>query len=195
MMIALILAGSLMAAPLDRVAVPEALAAQYSIPRVGAFDAWLSEDVTRQSAYDDFVHLLDREGVSEVVEPWTLWCQGSDWAATGMQQFTVPPRDQWTAIVPTLRAVRDRVVPIVGPVLVVSGFRTREYNVAAKGAKGSVHLGFGAVDLVPVRPWKREDLQAALLSFHGQSEESERIGLGLYSGVRFHIDTHRKRRW
>ena len=196
MMTVLIMAASLMAAPLgNEDPLPASLAAQYSVPSRSAFDAWLAEDVTRQSAYDDFEHLLDRERVSDVVEPWTLWCQGSEWKETGHTQFAVPQRDQWTAIVPTLRLVRDRVVPVVGSVRVVSGFRTPQYNSDAKGAKLSSHLGFGAVDLVPVRPWTREDLHAALLRAHEDAPEAEKMGLGLYSGVRFHIDSRRKRRW
>ena len=197
MMIVLALASQLLAAspPEQAGELSHELTERYSVPQRADFDAWLAEDVTRQSAYDDFVHMLDREGVSEVIEPWTLWCQGSAWKEAGMQRFAVPPRALWITIVPTLRVVRDRVVPLVGPVRAASGFRTREFNVAAQGAKSSAHLEFGAVDLLPVRGWRREDLHATLLRMHEESSASDSIGLGLYDGVRFHIDTRSKRRW
>jgi hypothetical protein len=159
------------------------------------FDAWLGADKARGASYDSFVGTLRAAGVEGVLEPWTLWRQGTDADALSMPRFAVPPREQWSAIIPTLRLIRDRVVPVVGPVEVASGYRTRPYNIAAKGAPKSDHLRFGAVDIVPTREWQREELHAALLRLHGEVGQQTRMGLGLYSGLRFHVDTRRFRRW
>jgi hypothetical protein len=196
-MMILFLAASLLAATpaATEGELPQELIEKYSVPQRADFDAWLAEDVTRQSAYDDFVHMLDREGVSEVLEPWSLWNQGTSWKEANMARFAVPPRAMWPTIVPTLRVIRDRVVPLVGPVRVASGYRTHDFNVAAQGVKFSAHLGFGALDLLPVRAWRRDDLHTALLGMYDASAQSDRIGLGLYDGVRFHIDTRSKRHW
>lgn len=139
---------------------------------------------------------LAQEGVGEVLPLAAILRSDARWrTCPGAQPFAVPPRPQWAAIVPTLRYVRDHVVPAVGPVRVVSGYRDAVANVCFKGAKASRHLRFAALDLVPVRPLDRAELIAALCPLHARTGESGRVGLGIYAITRFHIDTAGYRRW
>lgn len=146
-------------------------------------------------AYARFEALLEAEGVADVVPPADLWRQGTDWRKVGHPPYARPPEDRWPAIVPTLRVLRDAVMPRVGRLVVVSGFRTEGFNAAAGGAKGSRHLWFEAVDVVPRRPWDRERLHARLLDFWTTEGPGLKLGLGLYSKTRFHIDTWKHRKW
>lgn len=167
--------------------------ASYRLPERGQFDAWLSQG--HAADFSAFEALLRAEGVADVLPAWTLWYQGTDWRALGAEPFTVPPREDWPRAVPTLRLIRDGVVPIVGPVQVVSGYRTLAYNERAGGAKRSAHLRFGAFDLVPERPWERQALIDDLLRLHARVGRAHAFGLGIYSGVRFHVDTASMRYW
>lgn len=145
--------------------------------------------------YDGFVAHLRQAGVADVVPPWTLWRQGTDWQRLGEPAFAVPPKASWSEIVPTLRLLRDDVLPATGPVEVVSGYRTSRYNERAGGASGSRHKWFEAVDVIPDRAWERAALHDKLLGIWRRRGAQTRLGLGLYSRTRFHVDTHRHRRW
>ncbi len=170
-----------------------ATTASYRLPERGQFDAWLSQG--HAADFSAFEALLRADGVADVLPAWTLWYQGTDWHALGAEPFTVPPREDWPRAVPTLRLIRDGVVPVVGPVQVVSGYRTLAYNERAGGAKHSAHLRFGAFDLVPERPWERQALIDDLLRLHTRVGRASAFGLGIYSGVRFHVDTASLRYW
>jgi hypothetical protein len=167
---------------------------RYDAPDRAQFDAFLAEP-GHQASYDSFVAYLDKQGVADVVEPWHLWRQGTDWRTVDEPPFAIPPRDQWSGIVPTLTVVRDEVVPLTGPVEVMSGFRTEVYNSKAGGAKGSRHKWFEAVDMVPVQVWRRSALHGVLVPWWKAHGKRGAVGLGLYDGVRFHVDTHRYRNW
>jgi hypothetical protein len=154
----------------------DALASLDAAPELAAFEAW-----------------LEAQGVGGIVPAWHLWRQGTDWRALGHPPFAVPPRDLWPGIVPTLRVLRDEVIPRVGPVEVVSGFRTYRYNQLAGGSAGSRHRWFEAVDVVPRAPWPRVVLHARLRAWW--RDTAAPIGLGLYARTRFHVDTWRHRTW
>lgn len=167
---------------------------QLDLPDRNAFDQFVVEGgYTAEIA--DFEHFLEQEHVDGIVPAWHLWRQGTDWRSVQAPPFAIPPRDQWAGIVPTLKTLRDEVLPLTGPVIVVSGFRTESYNALAGGAKGSRHKWFEAVDVVPTGCWARSSLQQTLLAFWERRGPELRLGLGLYAGTRFHIDTWKYRRW
>lgn len=161
-------------------------------PQFDDFAVWLEGS---GADYGAFVALLEREGVEDVVPPWHLWRQGTDWRGVGEPPFAAPPVEQWAGIVPTLRILRDEVVPRVGKIEVVSGFRTEIYNQEAGGAPGSRHRWFEAVDVVPRRWWSRPALHVVLLGWWVDRGEALNLGLGLYSGTRFHVDAWKYRKW
>ena len=167
---------------------------RYDTPTHDQFEVFIAEPGQRES-FDAFVDFLVKHGVSDVVEPWHLWRQGTDWRSVGEPPFATPPRDQWPGIVPTLQVVRDEVVPLTGPVEVVSGFRTEVFNQKAGGAKGSRHKWFEAVDVIPLTHWRRGALHGVLVPWWEQRGKPKKVGLGLYDGVRFHVDTWKFRTW
>ena len=164
----------------------------YALPERARFDAWLPAHAT---AYADFEATLRTAGVADVVEPWTLWYQGTSWESGGHPPFVEPPRVEWPAIVPTLRILRDEVIPVTGALCVVSGYRTAAYNATEGGAKSSKHMGFHGVDVLPARAWERQALHTSLKEIHARVGVALQMGLGLYSGVRFHVDAWRFRTW
>lgn len=147
-------------------------------------------DVTAIEAY------LTGEGVGDVLPIADILRSDARWRrCEAAEPFAVPPRRLWPAMVPTLRYVRDHVVPAVGPVRVVSGYRDPAANICFKGASASRHLRFAALDLMPERPLQREELIAALCPLHARTGSRFAVGLGIYNVTRFHIDTAGYRRW
>jgi len=158
------------------------------------FNNWIADENLDRD-YQDFLIYLEENSVLDAVEPWQLMRQGTDWEDVGHSPFSMPPRDKWHEILPTLELIRDEIVPKVGAVEVVSGYRTREYNSVAGGSVNSQHLYFSAVDLIPKERIGRDDLVSSLRGIYVESGDHRHMGLGIYSNVRFHVDTHRKRTW
>ena len=158
------------------------------------FTRWLGDN-NLETEYESFVKYLSERNVAEVVAPWQLLRQGTDWQKVDHPPFSMPPKSQWHEIVPTLELIRDEITPAVGAVEVVSGYRTREYNSVAGGSTNSQHLYFSAVDLIPENYVSRDELVGSLRDIYVDSGDHHHMGLGIYSNVRFHVDTHRKRTW
>ncbi len=173
---------------------PEPAPAVDGVAGRAEWEAFVADPANRLD-YARFQGYLAGWSVDDVVPAWHLWRQGTDWQKLGEPAFVAPPDDQWAAIVPTLVVIRDRVVPEVGPIEVVSGFRTEVFNARADGAAGSRHKWFEAVDVVPRAPWERQELHRELLDLWVGEGERLQMGLGLYQATRFHVDTHRFRRW
>ena len=143
-------------------------------------------------AFNDY---LATWGVGGVVPTWQLLRTASDWQKCGAQPFEIPPVEAWPNIVAALRYVGAYVVPALGPVEVVSVYRNPALNACAGGARESTHKTLGAVDMVPLVPISRESLMTRLCVMHRESGERFFIGLGLYKGLRFHIDAKKFREW
>ena len=91
--------------------------------------------------------------------------------------------------------MRNHVEPVIGPVEVVSGFRYESLNKCAHGAPQSAHRHFYAIDMVPLGDVSRAGLMRSLCKIHDLRGQQYDIGLGFYSGVRFHVDSQRFRVW
>ncbi|AOP34155.1 peptidase M15 [Leptospira tipperaryensis] len=138
---------------------------------------------------------LREHKVLNVVPLEQLLRQGTDWRQTKSQPFAIPPKALWSNILPTLRVIRDLIVPQIGPVTVVYSFREEDYNEKAGGAKSSRHLHFSALDMIPDREIDHAHLKNRLLKLWEKNGAERKIGLGLYSRNRFHIDTNGFRKW
>lgn len=139
---------------------------------------------------------LAREGVGGVLPLGDILRSDARWRrCAGADPFAVPPRALWHEMVPTLRYIRDEVVPAVGPVRVVSGYRDPAANICFRGEKASKHLRFAALDLMPQAKLDRAALVAKLCPLHVRTGTAKRVGLGIYAATRFHIDTAGFRRW
>lgn len=159
------------------------------------YRAWYVSAPWRAAAVKTFNDYLDTYGVGGVVPTWQLLRTASDWRRCGGPPFEVAPMSEWPNIVQTLRYVRDRVIPTIGPVEPVSAYRNPALNLCAGGANGSAHRYMQAIDMVPLRPTTREALMRDLCAVHRREGEPYGVGLGFYAFLRFHIDTRRFRTW
>ena len=158
------------------------------------FRTWQAADPARAAAVRALEERLAEGGVAGVTPVYQLLRTGSDWRGCGAP-FEVPPPEAQAAIIPTLALVRARVQPALGAVEAKSAYRGPWLNVCAGGAERSAHREFSAVDLVPLTPMTRAQLMAKLCPIYATSGAEDRMGLGFYAGVRFHVDTQRHRSW
>ena len=138
---------------------------------------------------------LTTYGVGGIVPTWQLLRTASDWQKCGATPFEVPPPQDWPNVVQTLRYIRDRVIPALGPVEPVSAYRNASLNQCAHGARESAHRFMQAVDLVPLRPITRGAMIRQLCDVHARTGEPYGVGLGFYVGLRFHVDSRKFRTW
>jgi hypothetical protein len=143
-------------------------------------------------AFNDY---LVQYGVGGVFPTWQLLRTATSWQRCGGQPFEVPPTSEWPHIVQTLRYVRDYVIPAVGPVEPVSGYRNPTLNACAGGAPESAHKHYSAIDMVPLTPTTREQMMRTLCRVQARRGLDYKVGLGFYAFLRFHVDTTKYRRW
>jgi len=173
---------------------------------VEGFNLWLNASGEQQVVqYARFQGFLEEQGVAGVVPTWQLWRVDAHYAARcGTDYFAMPPHNRWREIVPTLLLLRDEVIPVTGPLEVVSGYRSPEVNACVNGASQSRHLSFSALDLVTVQAQDRRALFADLCALQSRVGRSRDMGLGAYFDPsdlergprgRFHIDATGYRTW
>lgn len=160
------------------------------------YEAWLARAAENRSAARAFRMHLASHGVDDVVPVWQLVRTSSSWRGCGAQPFEVAPRETWDNIVRTLKFVERNVVPSVGRVQAVSGYRNPGLNRCSAGASASAHQGFFALDLTPVdAAVSRSAMIRGVCSAHAREGQEFNAGLGFYNGRRFHVDTNGFRRW
>ena len=148
--------------------------------------------MTQVKALNDY---LAAYGVGGIVPTWQLLRTASDWYKCGAPAFEVPPPEAWPNVVQALRYVRDKVIPVLGPVEPVSVYRNPSLNQCAGGARESAHRFMQAVDMVPLRPITRDVMIGKLCAVHARSGQAYGVGLGFYVGLRFHVDSRKFRTW
>jgi Peptidase M15 len=159
------------------------------------YRAWYLADPRRAAQVKGLNDYLAAYRVGGIIPTWQLLRTASDWQKCGENAFEVPPPEYWPNLVQALRFIHEQVVPAVGPVEVVSGYRNLTLNQCAGGARESAHRYYQAVDMVPLRPTTREILIRDLCSAHARRGGPYGVGLGFYVGVRFHVDTRKYRSW
>src|SRR5918995_802855 len=159
------------------------------------YRSWFMSLPARAGQVKAFNDYLATYEVSGIVPTWQLFRTATSWEKCWAQPFEIPPTSKWPHFVQTLRYVRDYVIPSVGPVEPVSGYRNPSLNICAGGAPESAHKHYSAIDLVPLRPTNRAELMRTLCSVHGRRGTDYQVGLGFYAYLRFHVDTTKYRRW
>jgi hypothetical protein len=159
------------------------------------YRAWIMAAPLRSSLVAGFNHYLVDNRVAGIVPTWQLLRTASSWRNCGAQPFEVPPPEEWPHLVQTLRYINDYVIPTVGPVEPVSGYRNPSLNVCAGGAPESAHKTYSAIDVVPLRPMTREAMMRSLCVVHTAHGAPYHAGLGFYAYMRFHVDSTKFRRW
>ncbi|HEY7810504.1 MAG TPA: D-Ala-D-Ala carboxypeptidase family metallohydrolase [Allosphingosinicella sp.] len=158
--------------------------------------AWLAKDPGARAEVLSFRSYLDAAGVQDVIPTWQLVRTASKWRDCSGPRFEVAPMGEWTHIAETLKFVKNHVEPVIGEVEAVSGFRNEELNQCSGGAKASAHRHFYALDLVPVREEiSRGAMISSICRIHDLRGDDYGIGLGFYTGNRFHVDSKGFRRW
>jgi hypothetical protein len=159
------------------------------------YRSWYLAAPWRAGQVKSFNDYLASAQVSGVVPTWQLLRTATSWRECGSQPFEVPPTAEWPHIVQTLRYIHDYVIPEVGPVEPVSGYRNPSLNQCAGGAPESAHKHYSAIDLVPLKPITREQMMRTLCVGHSEHGAPYNAGLGFYAYMRFHIDSTKYRRW
>jgi hypothetical protein len=157
--------------------------------------AWLARNPAARAQVLAFKQFLDMEKADEVLPVWQLVRTASMWRECDGPRFEVAPITEWQHIAETLRFVRRHVEPAIGPVEALSGYRSERLNRCSGGAKASAHRHFYAIDLTPVRDLSRSAMVRGICRIHQLRGAAYDIGLGFYSGLRFHVDSKGFRRW
>ena len=158
------------------------------------FEKWASvpahqAELAALSAY------LARHQIDDVVTLRHLVRSDVNWKRCHAPQFLVPPKAHWPHMVPTLRLLKEEVIPRWGAVEPQSVYRSPQINGSLGGARRSAHMQFHALDLKFAQPVSRETLVARLCGLHKAIGPRRAMGLGIYNGDRFHIDSHGFRSW
>ena len=160
------------------------------------FEAWARRSPANVRELASFREYLAAQDLETVVPMWQLIRTSSSWRECGAQPFEVPPQDKWGRIVRTLKFVRDDVIPVVGQVETLSAYRNGDLNACSNGAPKSAHREFFALDLTPVnKAVERTDMIRSVCSAHARDGQDYDIGLGFYTGRRFHVDSSGFRKW
>lgn len=160
------------------------------------YHAWLARSPENREAVRAFRTYLADRGLAEVIPVWQLIRTSSSWRECSADRFEVAPREKWDNIVTTLKFVRDEVTPAVGAVEALSVYRNEGLNRCSNGAPASAHRLFFALDLKPVaEDVSRAGMISRVCAAHRRSGSAYNTGLGFYSGLRFHVDSHGFRKW
>ena len=157
--------------------------------------AWLAKSPAARAQVIGFRTWLEMKGVEDVIPTWQLVRTASMWRECNGPRFEVSPFTEWNNIADTLRFIKSHVEPVIGKVEALSGYRNPELNQCSGGAKASAHRHFFALDLTPLRAIAREGMIRSICKIHEWRGRGYDIGLGFYSGLRFHVDSKGFRRW
>lgn len=157
--------------------------------------AWLAREPAARAQVLSFKTFLEMKDVDEVVPVWQLVRTASMWRECSGPRFEVAPIAEWQHIAGTLSYVKNHVEPVIGKVEALSGYRNEELNECSGGARQSAHRHFFALDLTPVSGIARPAMMRSLCAIHDFRGDEYDIGLGFYSGMRFHVDSKGFRRW
>lgn len=160
------------------------------------YQAWLARSPQHREQVKQFRDYLAGQQLAEVIPVWQLIRTSSSWRQCAADRFEVAPRDKWDNIVTTLKFVRDEVEPALGKVEALSVYRNETLNRCSNGAPASAHRMFFALDLKPVSDdVSRAGMIGRVCAAHARSGRGYNAGLGFYSGMRFHVDSHGFRKW
>ena len=161
-------------------------------PAGARFDAWRASG-GHAAEVEAYAAFLRAEGVADVVPLHGLLRSGRSWLRCGVDEFALPPRDLWPAMVPTLRLVSAmREARLLDGASAVSVYRTDGFNRCEGGSPRSRHRANAALDFDLAAD---ADVVSRLCSFWQQAGPRHGFGLGFYDARRIHVDSTRHRTW
>jgi len=159
------------------------------------YHAWLARSPAARAQVLAFRQFLEMQKLDDVLPTWQLVRTATMWRECSGPRFEAAPFAEWQHIATTLRFVRNHVEPVVGPVEALSGYRNAALNRCSGGSPASAHRHFHALDLTPLRPIARDGMIRSLCAIHRFRGAGYDVGLGFYSGRRFHVDSRGFRKW
>jgi len=170
----------------------------YKVPTRLAFQGWMLMNQAEPKV-QAIADQLFASGIKEIplqtMPLHLILLQGTNWKLNGTSIFTLPDKKQVPKMIKTVKFIQTHIEPVIGPLVPVSGNRDQYYNQTSGGASRSQHLDFCALDLVPISDITRIELHKKLWKIYHSVGREHNMGMGLYSGVRFHIDTCGYRNW
>ncbi|MGB7404865.1 MAG: D-Ala-D-Ala carboxypeptidase family metallohydrolase [Pacificimonas sp.] len=165
-------------------------------PGEAMFTAWAAKP-QNASRVAEFEGQLERQGLLNIVPTYQLLRTALSWKGCKAEPFELPSRDRWQGAFNSLETLRDDIIPAIGPVEIVSGYRHEHLNRCAGGASRSVHREFGAFDGYAVGNLTRAEMIQRLCGWHNAKGGDLKAGLGIYRGKKFHLDVGLRgnRRW
>ena len=154
------------------------------------YASWSKKHGAEILAYQNF---LDENFVGDIVPLSQLLKSARDWKKCHAEPYTMPPKELWPNIVPTLQVIKkfNLVGVLLNPVA-ASVYRVPVLNSCAGGSPGSKHLQLSAIDFdIYATP---ESLQTLCNAWRTQGSELK-LGLGFYTPTRIHLDTLGYRSW
>jgi len=154
------------------------------------YQRWLTG--SHRASADGYEDHLRAARLARVVPLPELLRTGRRWRECGTVEFTVPPREDWAAMEPTLRLVAElEATGILRNARVASAWRNPAFNRCEGGSEHSRHLVNNALDFDIDGKGISVELLCAYWNKHGAA----RRRLGFYSSDRIHVDTSGFRTW
>lgn len=154
------------------------------------YATWSKKHGDEILAYQNF---LDENAVGDIVPLSQLLKSARDWKKCKAEPFTMPPKELWPNIVPTLLVVKKfkAEAVLINPIA-ASVYRDPVLNVCAGGSPKSKHMQLNAIDFdIDVTP---ESLETLCQAWRTQGAELK-LGLGFYTPTKIHLDTLGYRSW
>ncbi|MBV7255162.1 hypothetical protein KCG44_00025 [Pacificimonas sp. WHA3] len=171
-------------------------AAQAAEPGADEYAVWLREPGNRERVRL-FEEELAKRDLLGVVPTYQILRTALSWRSCRASPFALPDRQLWDGAFRSLKVLKTEIVPRIGPVSIVSGYRHATLNECAGGAARSVHREFGAFDVFAIGALSRDDMIEHLCAWHDARGADLSAGLGIYQLKKFHIDVGLRgyRRW
>lgn len=175
------------------------------VSKPAEFIKWYNSGENK-TGYLEYEKFLKSQNAYGIFPTWQLLLSDTEYISPLCQsnKFVLPPKKYWKNSVKTIKFIEKNIIPKIGKVKIVSGFRPSDFNKCIGGAPKSKHLEFGAFDLVSVEHDANDRLFNNLCEIWRKTNNNFGFGLGAYwdklgkisnpSG-RFHIDTFGKRTW
>lgn len=159
-------------------------------PPMDPFERWL--DAGHRAEATAYHRYLTDQGAGDVVPAHALLRTSRRWQQCAHAEYAVPPRANWSRIVPTLQVVRRLAdAGVIDPALARSGYRSEAMNACAGGSARSRHLDNRGIDF-DLPSADRVDALCDVWRRHGAKLQ---IGLGFYTPTRIHVDAAGYRTW
>lgn len=167
-------------------------------PLPESYQRWLSHADSRE--INAYRHYLKVEGVRYVPSMDEMLQTARMWQECNHEQYGLPPRELWSQMVPTLRALDElREKGILRDFAVTSTYRDPELNRCAGGSSGSKHVFNAALDVrlegAESDLARQAQIREQLCEFWKTRGSALNLGLGLYASGQIHLDTQGWRTW